>query len=377
MPKAAKPKKVGKIMKKTPSLVSDRRGKAMMPGKMGRNLPMIAQQNPYASSPMSKALSSGYKKGGRVRGYAEAGEVDWERDENPEAQEVERKSFSPGVSGSKDYLKEAPVRKAAPKASKAEPKEEAKPVRVSRSAPEEDSSDGEGVRNAAKVAGGLGLGAAAMAAIMSRGKSIPASIRALRNAPAYTEAKNISKMAPSFSQKEGASRAVKSIAKKDEQAKLDAVSRANEAKAKSADNLARYEEGRTPQAQAKWLRENPNDVNAKRMVTSQSRSMSKDARDMDVGSEMGYKKGGKVAKPKPTAYDRMQDSRLQQHENEPMGMAHKAVRKAKGGILEKGSKERYASKSAMKKHEAKETKAEEKAEHKKRGGFAKRSFSRR
>ena len=284
---------------------------------------MIAQQSPYASSPMSKALSGGYKKGGRVRGYAEAGEVDFDRDDSSEAQEVERKSFSSGVRGSKDYLKEAPVRKAAPKAAKAkpeEPKEEAKPTRVSRSAPEEDSSDGEGVRKAAKIAGGLGLGAAAMAAIMSRGRSIPASIRALRNAPAYTEAKNISKMAPTASQKEGAARAVKGFDKKA-----------------------------------------PSNAEFERMINA---------------GEIALKKGGQVAKSKPTAYDRMQDSRLQQHENKPMGMAHKAVRKAKGGILEKGSKERYASKSAMRKHEAKETKAEEKAEHKKRGGFAKRSFSR-
>jgi len=353
-------------MKKVSSLVSDRRGKAMMPGKMGRNLPMIAQQNAYASSPMSKALSGGYKKGGRVRKYAEAGEVDFDRDDNPEAQEVERRTSAGGVTGSKDYFKETPARKSASKAApKAEPKEEPKkepkeaPVRASRSAPAEDSYDGEGVRTTAKIAGGLGLGAAALAAIMSRGKSIPASMRALRNAPAYTEARNISKMAPSTSQKEGAARAVSGMEKK------------------KADALARYEEGRSPSAQAKWLRENPNDVNAKRMVTAQNRSMKGEARDMDVGTEMGYKKGGKISKARPTSYDRMQDSRLQQHENEPMGTAHKAVRKAKGGILEKGSKERYASKAAMKRHEAKETKAEEKAEHKKRGGFAKRSFSRR
>jgi hypothetical protein len=246
-------------MKKTSSLVSDRRGKAMMPGKMGRNLPMIAQQSPYASSPMSKALSSGYKKGGRVRGYQAAGEVDWDRDENPEAQEVERRTSASGVSGSKDYLKEAPVRKAASKAAKEEPKEEAKPVRVSRRAPEEDSSDGEGVRKAAKIAGGVGLGAAAMAAIMSRGKSIPASIRALRNAPAYTEAKNISKMAPTASQKEGAARAVKGFDKKA-----------------------------------------PSNEEFERMINA---------------GEIALKKGGQVAKSKPTAYDRMQDSKMKKHEN--------------------------------------------------------------
>jgi len=270
-------------MKKTSSLVSDRRGKAMMPGKMGRNLPMIAQQSPYASSPMGKALSSGYKKGGRVRGYAEAGEVDFDRDDNSEAQEVERKSFSSGVSGSKDYLKEAPARKAASKAAKAEPKEEpkkeSKPVRASRNEPAEDSSDGEGVRKAAKIAGGVGLGAAAMAAIMSRGKSIPASIRALRNAPAYTEAKNISKMAPTASQKEGATRAVKGFDKK-----------------------------------------GPSNAEYERMINA---------------GEFGYKKGGQVAKSKPTAYDRMQDSKMKKHENKPMGMAHKAVRKAKGGFAKR------------------------------------------
>lgn len=51
--------------------------------------------------------------------------------------------------------------------------------------------------------------------------------------------------------------------------------------------------------------------------------------------DFGYKKGGQVAKSKPTAYDRMQDSKMKKHENKPMGMAHKAVRKAKGGFAKR------------------------------------------
>jgi hypothetical protein len=44
----------------------------------------------------------------------------------------------------------------------------------------------------------------------------------------------------------------------------------------------------------------------------------------------------------------------------------------KGGIVEKGTGEKYASKAAMMKHEKKETKAEEMKEHKmKKGGMAK------
>ena len=88
-----------------------------------------------------------------------------------------------------------------------------------------------------------------------------------------------------------------------------------------------------------------------------------------IAPQRAYAKGGEV---KPSAYDKRQDARMQQHE--PMGVAHKAVKKAKGGIMEKGSGERYASKAAMMKHEAKETPAMEKAEHKKRGGSMKRKF---
>jgi len=316
-------------MRKIKPLSSDRRGKAMMPGKMGRNLPMIAQQNPYASSNMSRSLS-GYKKGGRVRKYAEAGEVDFDRDDSPEAQEVERSYSAAGVTGSKDYLKKttAPKKAAVRKMDARASGDEAGPftydedsgsgkkttsVRASSSAPAEDSSDGEGIRTTAKIAGGLGLGAAALAAIMSRGKSIPASIRAVRNSPAYTEARNISKMGPSASQKEGAARVVNTAKKK-----------ADEKADNLAKYLAKYEEGRSPQAIARFIRENPNDPNVQRMITAQNRSMKPEMRDMDVGTEIGYKKGGKVAKVAPTRYDRIQDARLQKHGKEPMQIAHKA-----------------------------------------------------
>lgn len=90
-----------------------------------------------------------------------------------------------------------------------------------------------------------------------------------------------------------------------------------------------------------------------------------------IAPQRAYAKGGDV---KASAYDKRQDARLQEHENEPMGVAHKAVKKAKGGIMEKSSGERYASKAAMMKHEAKETPAMEKAEHKKHGGSMKRKF---
>ena len=45
-----------------------------------------------------------------------------------------------------------------------------------------------------------------------------------------------------------------------------------------------------------------------------------------------------------------------------------AAYKRGGKVVEKGGKEVYASKAAMKKHEAKETKAQERAEHKQEGG---------
>jgi hypothetical protein len=69
-----------------------------------------------------------------------------------------------------------------------------------------------------------------------------------------------------------------------------------------------------------------------------------------IAPQKAYAKGGSV---KATAYDKMQDQAMQRHENEPMGKAH-ARKKAKGGIMEKSSGEKYASKAAMKKHEAKD-----------------------
>ena len=49
---------------------------------------------------------------------------------------------------------------------------------------------------------------------------------------------------------------------------------------------------------------------------------------------------------------------------------------AKGGIIEKGSKEKYASKAAMMKHEKKESKAEEMKEHKMCGGGMSKKYAR-
>ena len=87
-----------------------------------------------------------------------------------------------------------------------------------------------------------------------------------------------------------------------------------------------------------------------------------------IAPQSAYAKGGEA---KPSSYDRKQDKAMQKHEKEPMGVAHKAG-KAKGGVMEKSSGEKYMSKAAMKRHEAKETPSMEKAEHKKHGGMTRK-----
>jgi hypothetical protein len=92
-----------------------------------------------------------------------------------------------------------------------------------------------------------------------------------------------------------------------------------------------------------------------------------------IAPQSAYAKGGEA---KPSSYDRKQDMAMQNHAKKPMGVAHKAAKKKHGGVMEKSSGEKYASKAAMKRHEAKETPSMEKAEHKKRGGMTKAPFSR-
>ena len=90
-----------------------------------------------------------------------------------------------------------------------------------------------------------------------------------------------------------------------------------------------------------------------------------------IAPQSAYAKGGEA---KPSSYDRKQDKAMQKHAKEPMGVAHKAANEKHGGVMEKSSGEKYASKAAMKRHEFKETPAMEKAEHKKHGGMTKKSF---
>ena len=99
----------------------------------------------------------------------------------------------------------------------------------------------------------------------------------------------------------------------------------------------------------------------------------------EVRNKMGYmKKGGmtkKMAKggcatksdAKTIAKKEVKGHESSMHKMKKGGMAY-----AKGGIVEKGTGEKYKSKAAMMKHEKKESKAEEMKEHKmKKGGMAK------
>jgi len=82
---------------------------------------------------------------------------------------------------------------------------------------------------------------------------------------------------------------------------------------------------------------------------------------------MGYMKKGGMAKSCATKSDAKMIAK-----KEVKGHESSMHKMKKGGIIEKGTGEKYASKAAMMKHEKKETKAEEMKEHgMKKGGVSK------
>jgi hypothetical protein len=85
----------------------------------------------------------------------------------------------------------------------------------------------------------------------------------------------------------------------------------------------------------------------------------------EVRNKMGYMKKGGMAKACATKSDAKMIAK-----KEVKGHESSMHKMKKGGIVEKGTGEKYASKAAMMKHEKKETKAEEMKEHKmKKGGM--------
>jgi hypothetical protein len=87
----------------------------------------------------------------------------------------------------------------------------------------------------------------------------------------------------------------------------------------------------------------------------------------EVRNKMGYMKNGGMAKGCATKSDAKMIAK-----KEVKGHESSMHKMKKGGIIEKGTGEKYKSKAAMMKHEKKETKAEEMKEHKmKKGGMAK------
>ena len=100
-------------------------------------------------------------------------------------------------------------------------------------------------------------------------------------------------------------------------------------------------------------------------------SVGKDYTKADKGKKF---KGGGMATKCATKSDAkiIAKKEVKGHEKSMHGMKKGGSCKgyAKGGIIEKGSKEKYASKAAMMKHEKKESKAEEMKEHgMKKGGM--------
>ena len=87
----------------------------------------------------------------------------------------------------------------------------------------------------------------------------------------------------------------------------------------------------------------------------------------EVRNKMGYMKKGGMAKGCASKSDAKMIAK-----KEVKGHESSMHKMKKGGIVEKGTGEKYASKAAMMKHEKKETKAEEMKEHKmKKGGMCK------
>ena len=83
----------------------------------------------------------------------------------------------------------------------------------------------------------------------------------------------------------------------------------------------------------------------------------------EVRNKMGYMKKGGMAKGCATKSDAKMIAK-----KEVKGHEKSMHKMKKGGILEKGTGEKYKSKAAMMKHEKKESKAEEMKEHKMRAG---------
>ena len=91
-------------------------------------------------------------------------------------------------------------------------------------------------------------------------------------------------------------------------------------------------------------------------------SVAKEFNEADKGKKF---KGGGMAKACATKSDAKMIAK-----KEVKGHEKSMHKMKKGGIVEKGTKEKYASKAAMMKHEKKESKAEEMKEHKmKKGGM--------
>ena len=88
----------------------------------------------------------------------------------------------------------------------------------------------------------------------------------------------------------------------------------------------------------------------------------------EVRNKMGYMKKGGMAKGCATKSDAKMIAK-----KEVKGHESSMHKMKKGGIIEKGTGEKYKSKAAMMKHEKKESKAEEMKEHKMNyGGMAKK-----
>jgi hypothetical protein len=83
----------------------------------------------------------------------------------------------------------------------------------------------------------------------------------------------------------------------------------------------------------------------------------------EVRNKMGYMKKGGMAKGCATKSDAKMIAK-----KEVKGHESSMHKMKKGGIIEKGTGEKYKSKAAMMKHEKKETKAEEMKEHKMKAG---------
>ena len=104
-------------------------------------------------------------------------------------------------------------------------------------------------------------------------------------------------------------------------------------------------------------------------------SVAKEFNQADKGKKF---KGGGMATKCATKSDAKMIAKkeVKGHESSMHKMKRGGMAYAKGGIIEKGTKEKYASKAAMMKHEKKESKAEEMKEHKMCGGGMSKKYAR-